>query len=133
MEKVAWAPPGVSADEALIAVLVRPGLITQRQWFDAIADRVTDMAINEQPYLTKWASRVFGNDAGYTDDPAEAGQFFVDGNWNLKQHLSLAMFDGDLFPCVASENVDARKAIEECDFEYWVELASTFVGSSSLD
>lgn len=133
MKKVAWAPPGVSADWALIAVFVRPGPITRRQWFEALAERVTDMAVNEQPSLTKWASRALGNDVGYTEDPEEAGQFFVDGNWNLREHLSLVMFEGDPFPCVASENFDARNAIEECDFEYWVELARAFVGPSSLD
>ncbi len=129
MKEVAWAPPGVSADWALIAVLVPLGPITRMQWFEALADRVTDMAINEQPYLTKWACGVLGTDVGYTDDPEEAGQFFVDGNWNLKEHLSLAMVEGDPFPSVAIEILDARHAIEECDFEYWVELAHAFVSS----
>ncbi len=133
MKKVAWAPHGVSADCALIAVLVNPGLITRRQWIDALANRVTDMAINEKPHLTKWACRVLGDDVGYTEDPVEAGQFLVEGNWNLQEHLSLAMFEGDPFPSFASESEDARKAIEECDFEYWVELARAFVSSSSLD
>lgn len=133
MEKVAWAPQGVSADWELIAVLVPHGPITKSQWLDALADRVTDMAMNEQPNLTKWASRVLGHYVGHTDDPEEAGQFFVTGNWNLQEHLSLAMSEGDPFPCLASENVDARAAIENTDFVYWVELARAFVSSSSLD
>ena len=133
MEKVAWAPQGVSVDWELIAVLVPPGPITKSQWLDALADRVTDMAMNEQPNLTKWASRVLGHYVGNTDDPEEAGQFFVTGNWNLQEHLSLAMYEGDPFPCLASENVDARTAIENTDFVNWVELVRAFVSSSSLD
>ena len=133
MKKVSWAPPGVSAEWELIAVSVHPGKITKRQWLDALADRVTDMAMKEQPYLTEWASRVLGHDVGHTGNPEEAGQFFVDGNLNLKEHLALAMLDGDPFPLVASEDVDAQAAIDGCDFEYWVELARAFVSSSSLD
>lgn len=123
MKFVAWAPPGISAPTELIAVLVQPGTITWGQWLDALADRVTDMAMQEDPDLTEWACRVFGTDVGYTDNPSEAGQFLVHGNWNLQTHFSLAMHNGDPFPCVAAEDEDARYAIENSDLELWVDLA----------
>lgn len=129
MALVAWAPPGIAAELELVAVLVQPGPITWGQWLDALADRVTDMAMQEDPDITEWACRVFGVDVGHTDNPREAGQFLVDGNWNLKTHLSLAMNDGDPFPCVAAEDEDARAAIKNCDFEYWVELAHSMTGT----
>lgn len=127
--KVAWAPPGISAELELVAVWVKPGPITRGQWLDALSDRVTDMAMQKDPDLTEGACRVFGTDVGCAYNPSEAGQFLVEGNWNLKTHLSLAMHDGDPFPCVAAEDEDARAAIENCDFEYWVELAHSMTGT----
>ena len=126
MTLIAWAPPGVSAAYELTAVLVPHGMITKQQWIEALADRVTSMARDEDPELTAWASRYLGADVGYTDNPLEAGEFFVSGNWNLQEHLSVAMYDGDPFPCVAAENENARYAIENSDFELWVELAHSF-------
>lgn len=123
MTLVAWLPPDVSADPELIAVLVPPGVITHSQWIDALADRVTNLAVAEVPELTAWASRYLGSDVGYTDDPQEAGECFVLGNWTLQEHLSVAMYNGDPFPCVAAEDEGARDAIENSDFQLWIELA----------
>ncbi len=123
MKKVAWAPPGISAALELTAVFVRPGPITESQWLDALADRVTDMAMKEDASLTSWACRALGADVGGTDDPRYAGEYFVSGNWNLQTHLSIALHDGNPFPCVAQEDKDARYAIENSDFELWIELA----------
>lgn len=90
---------------------------------DALTDRVTDMAMKEDASLMNWACRALGTDVGYTDNPRHAGEYFVSGNWNLKTHLSVAMYDGNPFPCVAQEDEDARYAIENSDFELWIELA----------
>jgi hypothetical protein len=123
MKKVAWAPFGISAELELIAVMVQPGNITETQWIDALADRVTEMAIQEKPVLTSWACHALGTDVGDTDNPRHAGRYLVSGNFNLREHFSVAMYDGNPFPCVAEEKENARHAIENSDLELWVELA----------
>ncbi len=79
MKKVAWVPPGISAAIELTAVLVQPGPITESQWLDALADRITDMAMKEEASLTSWACRSLGADVGDTDNPRHAGEYFVLG------------------------------------------------------
>lgn len=123
MYQIAWSPEGICAPIELIAVLVNAGPITERQWWEALSDRVTKMAMHEDPALTLWACRALGTDVGCTDNPREAGQYLVEGNLNLRTHLTLAAYDGDPFPAIAAEQQEAREAIEACDLEMWVDLA----------
>jgi hypothetical protein len=80
--------------------------------------------------MTTWACRVL--ELPETDEPAEAGQYLVMGNWNLQEHLNLAM-DGDPFPALVAASEEAATAIEETDLERWVDLAAATVSPSSLD
>jgi hypothetical protein len=129
-KKVAWSPPNISAETALVAVMVPPGALTGGQWWEALADRITDMAVQEDdPGVVVWACKVLGDHVGMTDDPREAGQFLVSGNLNLRTHLTLAMRD-EVFPAMVEHSSQhALDAIDECDFALWVELAAAQVGA----
>ena len=115
----------------LTAVLVKAGEITEQAWLNALSDRVTQMAIeSDNPAQeTEQACRYLGLPA--TDNPQEAGQFLVEGNWNLQTFLTLAMENP--FPMIAKESQEARQAIEETELESWAELAVSQVSESSLD
>ncbi len=107
-----------------------PGQLTEGAWWAALADRVTKMAVDEDnPKLMLWACRALGDYVGTTDDPREAGEFLVQGNWNLRTHLTLAMREYPFPAQVQVGDPHAQDAIEECDLALWVELAAAQVAS----
>jgi len=131
MALVAWAPKGYAAPIELLAVMLPPGPVTERQWIESLADRVSQMAIKAGPQATLQASAIL--DLPATDDPAEAGQYLVLGNLNLRTHLDLAIIDKTPFPSKVSSDPAAEKALSETTLEQWVELARAQVSASSLD
>jgi hypothetical protein len=127
---VPWTPPGISAPIELLAAKVPAGSVTEREWVERLADRVTEMAQKEPPEMTTWACRVLG--LPETDEPGAAGEYLVMGNWNLQAHLNRATYQ-DPFPATAKPSEAAARAIAETDLERWVDLAAATVSPSSLD
>ncbi len=130
MALVAWAPQGISAPLELLAVKIQPGPVTRREWLEALADRVTQMATEEPEYLPQ-ACKALGLQE--TDKPREAGQFLVLDNLELQTNLNLAVLDQYPFPATASNNPEAKQALEETNLQSWVESALSLVSESSLD
>lgn len=126
MALVAWAPKGMHAPVELTAVMIKPGKITQSDWIDALADRVTDMAMAEPDpeKAVAWACRHLEIPA-WPSDPRQAGQFLVSGNWLLLDNVMHQQSGAsDPFPAkVTGSDDEADYAIDNCDFEFWVELA----------
>lgn len=131
MALVAWSPKGYLAPMELLAAKVPEGKITERQWIEYLADRVTAMAVKAGPEMTQWACQAL--DLPTTDDPMEAGQYLVMGNLNLRTHLSCAILEGEPFPATAKQEPEAQQAIEETDLETWTELAASMASASNLD
>lgn len=132
MALVAWSPEGYLAPTTLLAVMLPPGPVTERQWWEALADRVTKMAVEAGPEATLQACRDLG--LPETNNPKEAGQFLVLGNLNLRTHLNCAVIDEDPFPATVGErDQEAHEIIKETDLETWVESALSLVSESSLD
>ena len=124
MSLIAWAPKGMQVPVELTAVMIKPGKVTHSDWIDALADRVTGMAqAAENPQkATLIACRSL--DLPTTDDPTMAGEYLVKGNLNLIEHLSLSVIDKEPFPIsIFKANEEAEYAIDNCDFEFWLELA----------
>jgi hypothetical protein len=131
--EVAWMPKQIMAPAELLVVRVKPGVISEEQWWDALSDRVRAMAVAAGPEATSQASRTLGMDVAWTSDPNEAGQCLVEGNWNLRTHLKLAIQENE-FPAVVKEgDADAMEAIEDTDLQSWAELAAAQVSASSLE
>ena len=124
MALVAWAPKGMQVPVELTAVMIKPGKVTHSDWIDALADRVTGMAqAAENPQkATLIACRSL--DLPTTNDPTMAGDYLVKGNLNLIESLACSVFDEEPFPTsIFNADEEAEYAIENCDFELWVELA----------
>ena len=130
MTLVAWAPKKIWAPIELVAAKVPTGSVTKGQWLDSLASRVSEMAVAAGPEAVAAAARAL--DLPEPDEPEQAGQFFVTGNWNLQTHLSLAM-DSNPFPAKVTPSEEAAQAIRETDLETWVDLAASMVSASSLD
>lgn len=124
----------MQAPVELTAVMIKPGVVTQSNWIDALADRVTRMAqaAKNPQKATLIACRSL--DLPTTDDPTMAGEYLVKGNLNLIEHFACSVYDEEPFPStLTKDDEEARSAIEDCDFDLWVELAREFTGSHSLD
>lgn len=132
-QRVAWSPPGKSAPTALLAVMIKPGTVTEREWLEALADRVTKMVLDDpQPEAAAdEVSQMLG--VPEPESPKAAGEYLVTGNLNLQTFLGLAMDGMGSFPAQASEMPEAREAIEQTDLWLWADIASSMVSASSLD
>lgn len=132
-QRVAWSPPGISAPTALLAVMIPPGPVTERQWLEALADRVTQMVMLEPGPAEAAESAAKYLDLPTPESPEATGEYLVMGNWNLKEYLRCSVLDGNPFPAMANSDEDAASAIENSDFWLWVELAKSTVSTSTLD
>ena len=129
MNKIAWSPKGVFSP-ALTAAMLPVGEVTERQWLEALSDRVPDLAIKAGPEETLLACKMAGTPM--TENPQEAGQFLVSGNWNLLEHLSVWM--ETQFPAkVERHNPELMAEMLEMELLDWAEVASSMVSASSLD
>lgn len=132
MTLIAWSPEQAAAPMELLAVMVKPGVLTERDWAEALADRVTKLAREASPADLVQACAAMGLPT--EDDPNQAGNVLVMGNWNLRTHLNLALAESSPFPVtISSNNPDAQEAIEQTDLTTWVDLALSQVSESSLD
>ena len=131
---VAWAPEGMLASPELIAVMIKPGVVTENDWLEALADRVSRMALAEvdPEEAAEWSRRVL--DLPEAGNPRYLGQALVTDNWNLLEHFNLAVIDGSPFPTTVVEPSEiAEAALEDSDFALWVELARAMVSPTSWD
>lgn len=128
---VAWAPKGYSAPIELTAVRLLPGQVTERQWWEALADRVAELAMNEGEEVVAQACRLL--DVPMTNRIEEVGQSLVLYNSRLKTALNLAAYEGIPFPAIVNEpSQEAEDALEVTLLE-WVDHALSTVSESSLD
>jgi hypothetical protein len=123
-------PEGISAPAGLIAVMVPAGPITERQWWEALADRVSELAVEAGQQAAQEACDLLN--LASPEEPQETGQFLILGNLNLLTHLDLAT-DKSPWPAVAAPSKQAAEAIAETDLATWADLASSMVSESSLD
>ena len=134
MRRIPWKPE--YGTPGLTAVMVPPGELTERQWIQALADRVTDL-VNKEPdpqAAMEFAARAL--DTVIPDYPAQAGQVFVENNWALQTVLTFETTgeEENTVPAkVTDSNPIAQTALEETDLEMWVELAVAAASPSSLD
>ncbi len=122
------------AEMGLIAVMIKPGVVTYEEWIEALADRVSGLALKQDDpdEAAAWSSRAL--DLPEAGNPCYLGVALVTDNLNLLEHLNLAVIDGSPFPAQVKEsNPDAVEAMEETDLLGWVDLASAMVSASGLD
>ena len=132
MKLVAWAPPGMLAPMELLAAKVPVGQVTERVWLEALANRVTEMALkeNDKAFLSEMC-----NEMGLPPEssPHLAGQAMLLDNWGLRTQFSCAVIDQNPFPATVTESdPDAEEAISETDLSMWADLAVSMGNESSL-
>jgi hypothetical protein len=120
----------------LVAVMMRPGPITDHESWEALQDRVRDLAMkdNDPTYLLAACRALEG--CASTDNPREAGQFLVKGNLVLRQILDLAIHaDGDPWPATVppEHNANALEVLKDDSLEMWIELAAAELSTGGLD
>jgi hypothetical protein len=119
----------MSAPSALLAVKIKPGQVTEREWLEALADRVQELAEKAGPEETLQASQML--DLPPTS-PESAGEYLVLGNWNLQEFLRASATKKHPFPAKAQYNPDAVPALE-INLSQWADLAASQVKGSYLE
>jgi len=122
---VAWTPR-ILAPAELISVMVAPGIVSEKTWITALAERVSNMVMAEDKpnELANWACKVL--DVPPTREPLYIGDSLVLHNLNLRTWLNCSMEEGWDVEVVASDP-EALYAMENCDFAYWVDLAKNYI------
>ena len=130
MKLVPWYPKGMLVEPGLVAVWIKPGEVTEREWLESLADRVQTMAEKAGPRSSRHASKVLGMPGG---DPEDAGQNLVLGNLNLRTFFNCSVIDESPFPAIAEFDEAAEIAMQEVDnLLDWVECAAAFVSGHDL-
>lgn len=132
MALVAWAPKGMSVPLELVAVKLPPGPVTERQWWEALADRVQELADKAGEQDTSQACKALNvPEPEYSN---QAGQSLVLHNLNLRTHLNLAIFDEPPWPATVTENdPEIQEILKGQTLMDWVDHAKSLVSSSDLD
>lgn len=131
MALVAWAPKGYAAPMELLVAKLPPGRVTEREWWEALSDRVSELAVKAGQEETQAAFQALGTPG--TARLQEAGQFLVLHNLVLMQELDLHQ-DSKPFPATVGEpTAEATEALQNVTLMGWVEQALSLVSESSLD
>ena len=126
MKQVAWAPTGYSLPIEFLAVRIQPGMVTHSQWWEALSNRVSAMAVKATPEEIKMAFQEMEMFPSPPEDPNEVGQFLVENNENLWSAVNLQSLEGNPFPQEATNQQEAEEVVEMYLLE-WVAQAAPMV------
>ena len=130
---LAWYPKEMLAPPELTAVLLPQGEVNNKDWIEALSDRVTNLALQESDPLEAAQRACLALELPLVDEANQLGTFLVKDNLDLRTNLSCQK-ESDPFPANLSEsNPEAQQALKETSLEQWVELAKSAVSVSSLD
>ena len=129
---VPWYPEEMSAPLELTSCRVPKGRINQKEWVQALSDRVTDLAKKEPKPLRSANLACQKLDLPQVENVNQLGDALVKYNLNLITNLNVSQ-EKDQFPAQVKPNPLAAKALNETNLESWVELALSQVSVSSLD
>jgi hypothetical protein len=131
--KLAWYPENLNAPAALTSVVVPLGKLEEKAWLQALADRVVEMALQEEDPLE--ASRLACLKLGLpsVDSPQQLGAALVQHNLELRTFLNLSEVE-DQWPAQVKRPLEgAKSSLKDVNLDTWVELASSQVSGSDLD
>lgn len=128
-----WYPEKIVAPPELTAVSVPKGQLSEKQWIEALSDRVSDLALKEENPLEAANEACRRLDLPGVDNANQVGEALVKYNLNLRTFLSVEQRENQWPAQVSGPNEDAKQALKEVDLEGWVELASYQVSGLDLD
>ena len=130
---LAWYPEKMSCPPELTSVNVPQGNLNQKQWVNALADRVVSLVFKEQDPQKAADEACLRMSLANVEHPNQLGQALVQDNLDLLTNLNVAAIE-DPFPAnVEQSDPVAEKAINETSLAQWVALALSQVHESSLD
>jgi hypothetical protein len=130
---LAWYPKEMIAPPELTAVMLPKGEVSDKDWIEALSDRVSDLAMQESDPLKAAQQACLALELPLVDEANQLGDCVVKENLNLRTNLSCQKTK-DPFPANLSEsNQEALQAIKQTNLAQWVELAKSAVSVSSLD
>ena len=134
MKLVAWYPEGLSAPPELTSVRLPLGKVSRRLWREALADRVSELALKEPnpEEASLQACRLLN--LPLVKDPQNLGESLVLGNANLQTYLNVGeLVDNPYSADLKESNPVAEEALKSVSLAEWVDLAASQVNESSLD
>ena len=130
---IAWYPENLNAPAQLTAVLVQAGKLEKKEWLEALADRVVDLALAEDDPLEASNLACLKMGLPKVDDPEQLGASLVQHNLELRTFLNLSEI-AEQWPAQVSKPLEgAKEALKEVDLDLWVELALSQASGSDLD
>ena len=132
MKLVAWYPEGLSAPPELTSVRLPLGKVNHKQWVEALSDRVSQLAQNEEnpEEASLQACRLL--DLPLVENPAELGQNLVQNNLNLLTYLTVAELKENPVQEVKESSLLAEESLKNVNLAQRVDLALSQVSESSL-
>ena len=128
---IAWFPEKLSAPAELTSVLVKPGQVSQNDWVNALADRVSNLALKEENPLESANEACKQLNLPPVDNANQLGDALVKNNLELLTYLNVAEIQNQ-WPAQVKPSEDAKQALKETNLESWVELATSQVNESDL-
>jgi hypothetical protein len=130
---IAWYPEEIVAPAELTVVLVPKGELSQKEWVEALSDRVNSLVEKEEDPLEAANEACRNLSLPEVDSANQAGDALVRYNLNLLTNLNVLQKE-DPFPAkVSEEKPAARQALKDVNLANWVELALSQVSVSDLD
>ena len=130
---IAWYPEEIVAPPELTAVLVPKGQLSQKEWIEALSERVSKLAAQEEDPLESANKACQSLNLPEVDNANQLGDALVKYNLDLLTNLNVVQKDNQ-FPAQVSEEKElARQALKDVSLANWVELALYQVSVSSLD
>ena len=127
-----WYPEKIVAPPELTAVSVPKGQLSEKQWIEALSDRVSNLALKEENPLEAANEACRRLDLPSVDSPNQLGDALVKYNLNLRTYLSVEQRENQWPAQVNEPSEPAKQALKDVDLESWVELALSQVNASDL-
>ncbi len=127
-----WYPEKIVAPPELTSVLVPSGKLSEKQWVEALSDRVADLALKEENPLEAANEACRRLDLPSVDNANQVGEALVKYNLNLLTYLSVEQRENQWPAQVSGPSEPAKQALKDVDFPSWVELALSQVNVSDL-
>jgi hypothetical protein len=111
---------------------VPSGKLSEKQWVEALSDRVADLALKEENPLEAANEACRRLDLPSVDNANQVGEALVKYNLNLLTYLSVEQRENQWPAQVSGPSEPAKQALKDVDFPSWVELALSQVNVSDL-
>ena len=127
-----WYPEKIVAPPELTAVSAPKGQLSEKDWIEALSDRVSDLALKEENPLEAANEACRRLELPSVDNPNQLGDALVKYNLNLRTFLSVEQRENQWPAQVNEPSEPAKQALKDVDLESWVELALSQVNASDL-